>query len=64
MPELNNNMNEDAEPFKSIAYAMKDLTQQQKNVNQKILRALRNHEKRLDRIEKKLGITQESKGDP
>ena len=54
--ELENNLNDEAEPFKMIAYAMKDLAQQQKNVNIKILRALRNHEKRLARIEFHLKI--------
>lgn len=51
-----NNINESAEPFKSIGFAMKKLAQEQHNVNAKILRALRNHEVRIDRIEKKLSL--------
>jgi len=58
---IENNLNENAEPFKSIAYSMKDLEQQQRNVNQKILRALRNHEKRLSRLEAHLKINISSK---
>ena len=54
--DLQDNINDEAEPFKSLAFAMKDQQQQDKNVNQKILRALRNHERRLHRIEKHLHI--------
>jgi len=56
MSELENNLNEEVEPFKNLAYAMKDLAAQQNNVSRKLLRALRNHEKRLARIEKHLHI--------
>ena len=43
-----NNLNEDGvEPFKNLAFAMKD-----QNVNIKLLRALRSHEKRIVRLEK------------
>jgi len=43
-----NNLNEDGvEPFKNLAFAMKD-----QNVNLKLLRALRSHEKRIVRLEK------------
>ena len=52
-----NNLNDEVEPFKQIAFAMKDLEQQQKNVSIKILRVLRNHEKRLVRLEEKFGVT-------
>ena len=55
--EVENNLNDEAEPFMMIAYAMKDSLQEQKNVNIKILRALRNHEKRLVRLEEKMKVT-------
>lgn len=42
---------------KSIAYAMKSEQEQGRQKNAKILRALRSHERRLDRIEKFLKIT-------
>jgi len=42
---------------KSIAYAMKSEQEQGRQKNAKILRALRSHERRLDRIEKNLKIT-------
>jgi len=59
--ELENNLNDEVEPFKNLAFAMKDAAHQQKNVNIKLLRALRNHEKRLVRIENHLHITISSK---
>lgn len=50
------NQEQKAEPLKNIAYAMKDLAKLQKQVNIKVIRALRSHERRLERIEKHLGI--------
>lgn len=61
MDNLDNNLNDEVEPFKQIAYAFKDLAQEQKNVSIKILRALRNHEKRLVRIENQLNLTPSKK---
>jgi len=47
-----NNLNDEAEAFKSLAYAMKDQYEHKdRNVNAKLLRALRSHEKRLVRLE-------------
>jgi len=42
-----------AEDFKSLAYAFKDLQNQEKGVSQKILRILRDHEKRIKALEAK-----------
>lgn len=42
---------------KSIAYTMKHEQELERQKNTKILRALRSHERRLDRIEKHLKIT-------
>lgn len=50
-------MSGESEAFKNIAYAMKDRAKLQKQVDIKILRAIRNHERRLARIEKHLDIT-------
>lgn len=44
------------EEYKSIAYALKDMQNQQRQVYTKILRVLRNQEKRLERVEKHLNI--------
>lgn len=59
--ELEDNINENAEPFMQILYAMKDRQNNQKNVDIKILRALRNHEKRLVRLEQQAGIVPSKK---
>ena len=50
-----NNLNDEVEAFKSLAYAMKDAGFNQ-NIGNKILRALRSHEKRLVRLEKQMNI--------
>lgn len=42
---------------KSIAYTMKHEQELERQKNSKLLRALRSHERRLDRIEKALKIT-------
>ena len=46
---------------KSVAYCMKEEQEVERQKNQKILRVLRAHENRLDRIEKHLGITPSDK---
>jgi len=45
------------EDYKSIAYTQKDIQKLEKQYMTKILRVFRNHEKRIARIEKQLGIT-------
>ena len=52
-----NNLNDEVESFKSLAYSMKDQHEHQdRNVNTKLLRALRSHEKRIVRLEKALKV--------
>jgi len=42
--------------YKSIAYTLKDMQRLQRQFLTKLLRALRNHEKRISRLEKNSGI--------
>jgi len=44
------------EEYKSIAYTLKDKQNLERQFLTKFLRALRNHEKRLARLEKEAGI--------
>lgn len=57
-----NNINDEVEAFKSLAYAMKDQAGHlDRNVNGKLLRALRSHEKRIVRLEKILNAQAKQK---
>ena len=44
------------EEYKSLAYTIKDMQNHERQVYTKILRVLRNQEKRLERVEKHLKI--------
>ena len=60
-PTENNNLNEFAEPFKSLAFTFKDESRDLKQSNTKLLRVLRDHERRIVALEQEIEILKEKK---
>jgi len=60
-PTENNNLNEFAEPFKSLAFAFKDESRDLKQSNAKLLRVLRDHERRIVALEQEIEMLKEKK---